>query len=70
MLMLPVDFENGDSSMGVDALSLVIDEGESKENDCERMRTFGLGVRGGAIRRAAMIDVCQCSSALRAMNEK
>jgi hypothetical protein len=55
MLMLPVDFENGDSSMGVEALSLVIDEGESKENDCERMRTFGLGVRGGAAKRAAMV---------------
>lgn len=59
MLMLPVDFENGDSSMGVEALSLVIDEGESNENDCERMRTFGLGVRGGAARRAAMIIAAQ-----------
>ena len=58
MLMLPVDLEKGDSSMGVEALSLVIDEGESKENDCERMRTLGLGVRGGAARRAAMINVC------------
>ena len=54
MLILPVDLENGDSSIGVDALSLVIDDGESKENDCERMRTFGLGVRGGAARRAAI----------------
>lgn len=54
-LMFPVDFENGDSSMGVEALSLVIDDGESKENDCERMRTFGLGVRGGTARRAAMM---------------
>lgn len=54
MLMLPVDFENGDSSTGVEAPSLVMDDGESNENDCERMRTFGLGVRGGAARRAAM----------------
>ena len=53
--MLPVDLENGDSSMGVEAFSLMIDEGESKENDCERMRTLGLGVRGGAAKRAAMI---------------
>lgn len=53
--MLPVDLENGDSSMGVEALSLLIDEGESNENDCERMRTFGLGVRGGAARRAAIM---------------
>lgn len=54
-LMLPVDLEKGDSSIGVEALSLVIDDGESKENDCERMRTFGLGVRGGAARTAAMM---------------
>jgi hypothetical protein len=53
--MLPVDLEKGDSSIGVEALSLVIDDGESKENDCERMRTFGLGVRGGAVRTAAMM---------------
>lgn len=33
ILMLPVDFEYGESSIGVDALSLVIDDGESKEND-------------------------------------
>lgn len=58
MLMLPVDFENGDSSIGVEAWSLVIDEGESKENDCERMRTLGLGVRGGAASRAAIMVVC------------
>lgn len=55
MLMLPVDLENGDSSIGVDALSLTIEDGESKENDCDRMRTFGLGVRGGGARRPAMI---------------
>lgn len=55
-LMLPVDLENGDSSIGVEALSLVIDEGESKENDCERMRTFGLGVRGGAEKSAAIMN--------------
>lgn len=55
MLILPVDLESGDSSIGVEALSLVIDDGESKENDCERMRTFGLGVRGGAASRAAII---------------
>lgn len=54
MLMLPVDLEYGDSSIGVDALSLVIEDGESKENDCDRMRTFGLGVRGGGAKRAAM----------------
>lgn len=55
MLMLPVDLENGVSSIGVDALSLVIEDGESKENDCERMRTFGLGVRGGGTNSAAMV---------------
>ena len=63
VLILPVDFEKGDSPMGVEALSLLIDDGESKENDCERMRTFGLGVRGGAARRAAMMAAgpTQCS---------
>lgn len=40
----PVDLENGDSSIGV---TLMRDEGESK--DMDRMRTFGDGVRGGAI---------------------
>lgn len=62
MLILPVDLEYGDSSMGVEALSLVIDDGESKENDWERMRTFGLGVRGGAAKSAAMMasSVRQC----------
>jgi hypothetical protein len=42
--IVPVDFEKGDSSIGV---TLIRDEGESK--DCDRMRTFGEGVRGVAI---------------------
>lgn len=42
--MAPVDFEKGDSSIGV---TLMRDEGESK--DCARMRTLGDGVRGGAV---------------------
>ena len=33
MLILPVDFEKGASSSGVDAPSLEMDEGESNEND-------------------------------------
>jgi hypothetical protein len=43
-LIEPVDFEYGESSIGV---TLIRDEGESK--DCDRMRTLGEGVRGGAM---------------------
>jgi hypothetical protein len=40
----PVDLEKGDASNRVTPMR---DEGESK--DCDRMRTLGDGVRGGAI---------------------
>jgi hypothetical protein len=40
----PVDLENGDASNKVTPMR---DDGESK--DCERIRTLGDGVRGGAI---------------------
>jgi hypothetical protein len=43
-MIAPVDFEKGDSSIGV---TLMRDEGESKL--CARMRTLGDGVRGGAV---------------------
>lgn len=42
--MALVDFEHGDSSIGV---TLIREEGESK--DCDRMRTLGDGVLGGAM---------------------
>jgi len=42
--IVPVDFEYGDSSMGV---TLTRDEGESKDSDL--IRTFGDGVRGGTM---------------------
>jgi hypothetical protein len=45
----PVDFDSGDSSIGV---MLIRDDGES--NDRDRMRTFGEGVRGGAMSVAMM----------------
>jgi hypothetical protein len=48
--IVPVDLEKGDSSIGV---TLIRDEGESK--DCDRMRTFGDGVRGGAITVAMLV---------------
>jgi hypothetical protein len=54
-LMLPVDFEKGASSRGVEAPSREMDEGESKEKDWERMRTRGEGVRGGADSSAAIM---------------
>ena len=47
----PVDFEYGESSIGV---TLIRDEGESK--DCDRMRTLGEGVRGGAMIVAILND--------------
>jgi hypothetical protein len=47
----PVDFEHGDSSIGV---TLIRDEGESK--DCERMRTLGEGVRGGTATVVAILE--------------
>jgi hypothetical protein len=40
----PVDLEKGDASISVMPMR---DEGES--NDCDRMRTLGDGVRGGAV---------------------
>jgi hypothetical protein len=46
----PVDLENGDCSIGV---TLIRDEGESK--DCDRMRTVGEGVRGGAVTLAILM---------------
>jgi hypothetical protein len=57
-LMAPVDLEKGYSSIGVVALRRVMEEGESKEKDCGRMRTFGLGVRGGTVRKVAMMVLC------------
>lgn len=52
--MVPVDFEHGDSSIGV---TLMRDEGESK--DCDLMRTFGDGVRGGTMIAAIFSDQCK-----------
>jgi hypothetical protein len=48
--MVPVDLEKGDTSIGV---MLMREEGELK--DCERMRTFGDGVRGGGAIVVAML---------------
>jgi hypothetical protein len=39
-----------------------MEEGESKEKDCGRMRTFGLGVRGGTVRKVAMMGAMWCTS--------
>jgi hypothetical protein len=47
-----VDLEKGDSSIGV---TLMRDDGESK--DCDRMRTLGDGVRGGAITVAMLVTM-------------
>ena len=49
-MIAPVDFEHGDSSMGVTVMRE--EEGESK--DCARILTFGDGVLGGAIIVAMM----------------
>lgn len=50
VMIAPVDFEHGDSSMGV----TVMREEDGESNDCARILTLGDGVLGGAIIVAMM----------------